>query len=154
MNTFNAAKFKLTTWYVIISMAITIVFSLVIYFGIATQLDRMSEFQVFNKQNNIQINPTINSPMPFPPPLDPESAKDRIIIILLMVNGVVLCMAGGAGYVLAEKTLRPIKEMMEEQSRFITDASHELKTPLTAIRTEFEVAMLEKDISKSSQRNL
>lgn len=92
--------------------------------------------------------------MPFPPPLDLELTKNRILLILLIVNDVVLCVSGGAGYVLAGRTLRPIKEMMDEQSRFITDASHELKTPLTAIRTEFEVAMLEKNISRQQSKKL
>lgn len=154
MHTFNSAKLKLTTWYVVISMTITLLFSLVIYLGIATQLDRISTFQQLNKPNNTQIHPPANSPMPLPQPLDPKSAKNRIFIILLLVNGVVLVLAGGAGYLLAGRTLRPIKEMMDEQSRFITDASHELKTPLTAIRTEFEVAMLEKHISKEQSEKL
>jgi len=135
-------------------MIIALLFSLVIYFGITTQLDGMSKFQELNKQNNIQINAPISSSMPLPPPLDPESAKNRILLILLIVNGVVLCVSGGAGYVLAGRTLRPIIEMLEEQSRFITDASHELKTPLTAIRTEFEVAMLEKNMSKQQSEKL
>jgi signal transduction histidine kinase len=124
------------------------------YLGIATQLDRISEFQKFDRQDYIRINPLIDSPMPPPPFLDPKSAKDRIFLILLMVNGVVFCLSGGAGYALAGRTLRPIKEMMDEQSRFITDASHELKTPLTAMRTEFEVAMLEKNMSKQQSEKL
>lgn len=154
MNTFHSTRLKLTAWYVIISIVITLLFSLVIYFGITTQLDGMSKFQELNKQNNIQINPSISSSMSPPPSLDPESAKNRIFLILLIVNGVVLCVSGGAGYVLAGRTLRPIIEMLEEQSRFITDASHELKTPLTAIRTEFEVAMLEKNMSKQQSEKL
>ena len=154
MNTFHSTRLKLTAWYVIISVIIALLFSLVIYLGIATQLDRVSEFQELNKQNNIQMIPSANSLLPPPSFLDPKSAKDRIFLILLMVNGVVFCLSGGAGYVLAGRTLRPIKEMMDEQSRFITDASHELKTPLTAIRTEFEVAMLEKSISKQQSEKL
>lgn len=154
MNTFHSTRLKLTAWYVIISAIITLVFSLVIYLGIATQLDRISEFQQFNMQNGARINPPINAPMPLPPPVDPESVKNRILYILLVVNGVVFCVSGAAGYALAGRMLRPIKEIMDEQSRFITDASHELKTPLTAIRTEFEVAMLEKNMSKERSEKL
>ena len=124
MNTFHSTRLKLTAWYVIISIIITLIFSVVIYLGIATQLDRMSEFQQFNIQNSVRISPPVNTPMPLPPPVDPESVKNRILFILIIVNGVVLCVSGGAGYILAGRTLRPIKEMMDEQSRFITDASH------------------------------
>lgn len=154
MNTFHSTRLKLTAWYVIISIVITLLFSLVIYLGITVQLDRISGFQELNKQNNIRINPPIGSPMPLPPPVDPESVKNRILLILLIVNGVVLCVSAGAGYALAGRMLHPIKEMMDEQSRFITDASHELKTPLTAIRTEFEVAMLEKNMSRQQSERL
>ena len=154
MNTFHSTRIKLTAWYVIISIIITLLFSVVIYLGIATQLDRIFEFQEFNKQNNFRINAPVDSPMPLPPPVDPESVKNRILLILIIVNGVVLCVSGGAGYILAGRTLHPIEEMMDEQSRFITDASHELKTPITAIRTEFEVAMLEKNISKEKSEKL
>ncbi len=157
MNTFHFARLKLTAWYVIISMIITIVFSLVVYFGITMQLDRIAQIQQLNKQNNVQFTPPANPSMPPPPFLGEEfvqSAKYRIFFILILVNGVVLGLAGGAGYVLAGRTLRPIKDMMEEQSIFITDASHELKTPLTAIRTEFEVTMLEKNISAKKAEKL
>jgi len=53
--------------------------------------------------------------------------KTRIIFALLTVNGVVLVLSGAFGYLLAGRTLKPIQNMVEEQNRFIADASHELK---------------------------
>lgn len=42
----------------------------------------------------------------------------------------------------AGRAIRPIAESYEKQKRFITDAGHELKTPLTVISTNNDVARL------------
>ena len=39
--------------------------------------------------------------------------------------------------------MRPIVESREKQQRFVTDASHEIKTPLAVIRAANEVLALE-----------
>lgn len=43
----------------------------------------------------------------------------------------------------ARMILRPVQESYEKQRRFITDASHEIKTPLAIIRADAEVLELE-----------
>jgi signal transduction histidine kinase len=153
MQTFQSARLKLTIWYALISMSITILFSLVIYAGLTRELNRIEHIQQLNKQKDIPFPPR-NSTFRPPSELDVAQAKINILFTLLAVNGVVLAVCSGAGYVLAGRTLRPIKEMMDEQNRFITDASHELKTPLTTIRTEYEVAMLDKPIPAKEANSL
>ena len=74
---------------------------------------------------------------------DLDRAKKAVIIRLLMVDGIIIVTSGVAAYVLAGKTLEPLEESLEEQRRFIADASHELKTPITSLRTELEVALRE-----------
>ena len=45
------------------------------------------------------------------------------------------------------KITRPVTESYEKQKRFITDAGHEIKTPLAIIRADTEV--LEMDLGES-----
>jgi len=52
-------------------------------------------------------------------------------------------------YILALFGTRPIEKAWQEQKRFVADASHELKTPLTVIITNAE--LLKKDASKNQQ---
>ncbi|MBQ3864653.1 MAG: HAMP domain-containing histidine kinase [Clostridia bacterium] len=48
---------------------------------------------------------------------------------------------------LSSRIIRPISESYEKQKRFITDAGHELKTPITIIRADADV--LEEDLGEN-----
>lgn len=68
------------------------------------------------------------------------------IKMLLSVLGITLAVSAAAAAVLfliiyniAGRAIRPISESYEKQKQFITDAGHELKTPLTAISANSEI---------------
>lgn len=52
---------------------------------------------------------------------------------------------------LTNKSIKPIKEAFEKQKQFITDASHELKTPLTIIKTNTSVLLSNTDDTIKNQ---
>src|SRR5690606_19212949 len=68
----------------------------------------------------------------------------RVIIMLVSINSGIFIISGMLGYVLAGRTLQPIKDMLDEQNRFISDASHEFRTPLTSLKSAFEVFLRDK----------
>jgi two-component system, OmpR family, sensor kinase len=70
-----------------------------------------------------------------------QRALERIATALVVADGVVILLVGGAAYFLADRTLRPIREAHERQRRFVADASHEMRNPLTAIRSTAESAL-------------
>ncbi len=53
---------------------------------------------------------------------------------------------------LARRTLQPIEEAMESQARFSSDAAHELRTPLSVMQSEIEIALRDKKSSKTTQK--
>src|SRR6185503_8838988 len=83
-----------------------------------------------------------------------QEARQRILIRILLTDLIIIIVAAGAGYFLAGKTLQPIKEMIDEQNRFITDASHELNTPLTSLRTTIEVNLRDKKLTLNDAKNV
>ena len=62
---------------------------------------------------------------------------------LIAINLFILVAGGLISYFLARETLKPIEESHEAQSRFTADASHELRTPITAMRAETELTLTE-----------
>ena len=145
---FKNARLKLTAWYLLILMFISVSFSLIIYKGISSEIDRFSQSQRLRIERRFQEN----NYFPQPPPvrfIDPdliEETKRRLALILIIINGGIFFIVGSLSYFLAGKTLRPIQAMVEEQNRFISDASHEFRTPLTALKSSLEVNLRDKNL--------
>ncbi|MCA9308393.1 HAMP domain-containing histidine kinase, partial [candidate division WWE3 bacterium] len=74
--------------------------------------------------------------------------KTEILYTLAVINLSIWTIFGSLAYWFAGKTLQPIEEMTQKQKQFIADAAHELKTPLTAIKTNLEVNLRAKNITK------
>jgi len=147
----------LTLWYLAIIMFISILFSLVIYSGIDSELlrfERLHSLRIEKEQEGDSILPPLPRRLA---KIDPEMIKEtrnRLSFVLIIINLGILVISGGAAYFLAGRTLVPIKEMVEEQDRFITDASHELRTPLTSLRSEIEVNLRDKNLSLKGAKEL
>jgi len=83
-----------------------------------------------------------------------DDSNARLKHNLAYFNLFILMLSAFASYFLARWTLRPLKEAADEQNRFTADASHELKTPLAALRTEIEVTLRDKNFSASSAKKI
>ncbi len=141
---FKEARLKLTAWYLLIIMFISIAFSLVIYRGLMNEIHRFSRMQRIRIERMLPSNPT----RPFFADEDLiTEMQQRVIFGLGIINIIIFISSGALGYFLAGKTLKPIQEMVEEQNRFISDASHELRTPLTALKSSLEVNLRDKNLS-------
>src|SRR3989440_1577066 len=52
-----------------------------------------------------------------------------------------LLLVAGGGYLLIRKSTAPVERSMNQMRRFMADAAHELRTPITILRTRAEVAL-------------
>ena len=81
-------------------------------------------------------------------------ARADLLNELVILNLVMLIGGALVSYYLAKRTLRPIESAMDAQSQFVSDASHELKTPLTALQTMNEVALRKNKLTATETTDL
>jgi len=142
---FQSATLKLTGWYLLILMVISLIFSVAIYQTTTQEVNtRLEKFE-----HSLQVIPGFAiQPAETMRSGEADAAASHIIFGLVLANSMIFVVGGVISYLLARRTLRPIQDMHEAQSRFTSDASHELRTPLAAMRTEIEVALRDKSATK------
>ena len=70
-----------------------------------------------------------------------DAVIGRIAIGLLIANAVAVVLVGGVAWLLAGRSLEPIRDAHARQQRFVADASHETQNPLAAIKTTTSAAL-------------
>ncbi len=166
---FTKARIKLTAYYLAIIMSVSMLLSVLAYRGFVYEMWRGLRLQGGSLPQSVinEIREEVaNYPAPFGIFYNParlgiiidrqiyEEAKRRVFVTLIYINVAVFVTAGVGGYFLAGATLAPIEEVMNEQKRFVSDASHELRTPITSLKTEIEVALRDKRMTLKDAKRI
>src|ERR1700674_2841060 len=125
---FARTRLRLTLLYIGLFALVLGAFSIVFYFGVATAL--APTFDVGPEVTNQQAAQGAY-----------QTAVERIRLAVIGADLLVIVLVRGASWILASRTLRPISEAHARQRRFVADASHEMRTPLAAIRASAEGAL-------------
>jgi signal transduction histidine kinase len=150
-NSIDTAVLQLTTWYLVIIMVVSFAFSAALF-----QIYKQEFARGLGRQSLIFRD----LPLGVVPNLERlrdsqiEESVEHLSRNLVLFNLATLVLGGAAAYLLAKRTLRPIKDAMDAQNRFIADASHELRTPLTSMRTEIEVGMRDEGLDLPEAKRL
>jgi signal transduction histidine kinase len=136
-------------------MVISMFFSASIYQLAARELDRG-----FKRQDTLLDRPFPNFKPGFRKEFNQnrqeslEEAKSSLLSSLLLTNFAILVLGGGLSYFLARRSLRPIEDAHRALEQFTADASHELRTPITAMKTEVEVALMQPKLTLKEAKKL
>jgi signal transduction histidine kinase len=85
-------------------------------------------------------------------PQDAEDALSQLATQYLVAFAGATLLATALGWALAGRELRSMADAFARQERFVANASHELRSPLTVARTEVEVALADPDAGERELR--
>lgn len=145
---FHKTSLKLAGLYLAVMMVISVFFSATIYQVSVQELERglRRPLPIFST-NGPGFSSQVRDILIEQRTESYEQAKDKLIAKLLLINGIIFLLGGGLSYYLALRTLKPIEDAHEAQSAFAANASHELRTPITAMRSENEVALMDPNLT-------
>jgi signal transduction histidine kinase len=124
---FARARLRLTLLYLVLFALIFGLFSVIFYVVMTITL-----------QPDFDLAPELSTTQAAE--LAYQTTVGQIGVALLVGNVLLIGIVGVVAWVLATRTLRPIRDAHLRQRRFVADASHEMRTPLAAIRVTAENA--------------
>lgn len=150
---------RLTLSYLAVIMTLSLIFSGIIYLLSTANLNRpliASEDESSNVSVKVSEIEEHLFEKAFREKLESRDNTMRVTIIYSLIgfNLGIFLVGIFASRRLARLTLAPIERAMMKQTQFIFDASHELKTPLTAMLIRNEVAMRKKNLPEEKAREV
>jgi len=143
-NAFFRAKLKLTFFYIATLLVVIIVFSIMLYTLFVNNIASNFEFE-----EKVYSEVEINSQY-----VILNNAISHLKLVLIVTDIGIILIISGLGYLLAGKTLQPIKKSLDEQKRFVSDSAHELRTPLSIMKTGIETMAIEKNQTLKDYKDL
>lgn len=83
-----------------------------------------------------------------------QEALRRLRTVLVIVDVAIIAISAFASYYIAGVTMRPIKKVTASKRQFVADAAHELRTPLSVIKTGIDVMRNQKTVEKKEYEEL
>jgi len=133
MKIFTSATIKLAGWYLMILMIVSLLFSSIIFQVARSEVDAQIHKIIVQRKLSERI----------------DNSTRNLLISLGYINLIVLLAGGWCSYLLAKITLRPIETAHKAQSRFVANASHQLRTPLAIMKAETEFALKNRKANKT-----
>lgn len=124
---FRSARIKLTVVYTVAIALVMAAFSIALYFSISSAM-------ATNLEVPEKVSPGVEHAI-----LLAQLGRARLALVAINVVGWVA--AAGASYYVSGRTLGPIQEALDRQKQFTAHASHVLRTPLTVMKGELNVAL-------------
>lgn len=154
MNNYRTARIKLTLLYFGIIITIVLFFSVFAVqinnaqysrFDNPAQMEEMlqmrlrsvppqnrADFERREKEKNAELLDQV------------QEAKEAFLIQLILMDIFLLISSGLLSFYLSYETLIPIIIAFQQQKKFVADASHELRTPIAAMKSETDVILRSK----------
>ena len=140
---------RLTLSYLTVIMTLSVLFSGIIYAVTSSQLNRSLPPDDHVKQTS-EIEDQFNHRLE----RRDNKTREMVIMSLVVLNGVMLVFGYWLSLLLARRTLAPIERSIEQQAQFVSNASHELKTPLAALLLSNEIAMRKRVLTDGKARQV
>jgi signal transduction histidine kinase len=142
---FASARLKLTLLYLAIITAIVVVLSFSLYGLHSTDvsaIEHRRHARGLAEEGRFDDSPYFGEYV--------ESLGRTIV----WADVITIVVGGALSYLLAARTLRPVKASVEAEQKFFANAAHDLRTPLAVMRTEAEVALRSRPLSGEEGRRV
>ncbi len=80
-----------------------------------------------------------------------RAIKTQNLVVVVFSSALITAIFG---YIIARIALKPARNALNTQKRFVSDIAHELRTPLSVIKTNSEVALMDKNLDVNVRKTL